>query len=315
VREHGRLPLDLRGVSVNHHTLSDFRVAHEAAFGRADDAGARGLAARGSGDAAAGGAGRDAVRASAGAKSFRRERSLKQCLLNARQQVRRSSASWRARRDDDEAPGRGQVRAAEERVAQVRKALAHLKEIREIKETEEEREQARCSTTDPEARVMRMADGGYRPAYNVQLATDVEAGDRGRAGDQPRCGRGADRADARADRAPHRETAARAPGRRGLHDLGFDRGGGGAGAAVLAPPPPPRRARNPARPLRTTVRVSWPGAAHGQPQGKELYKQRAATAETTNADLRMWRGLGRSTCGARGRCCAWRCGARWPSTC
>ena len=30
--------------------------------------------------------------------------------------------------------------------------------------------------TDPEARVMKMPDGGYRPAYNVQLATDVDSG-------------------------------------------------------------------------------------------------------------------------------------------
>ena len=33
---------------------------------------------------------------------------------------------------------------------------------------------ARVSTTDPDARVMKMADGGYRPAYNVPFATDVD---------------------------------------------------------------------------------------------------------------------------------------------
>jgi hypothetical protein len=31
----------------------------------------------------------------------------------------------------------------------------------------------RVSTTDAEARVMKMADGGFRPAYNAQLAVDV----------------------------------------------------------------------------------------------------------------------------------------------
>ena len=36
--------------------------------------------------------------------------------------------------------------------------------------------EARVSTTDPEARVMKMPDGGFRPAYNVQLATDVSSG-------------------------------------------------------------------------------------------------------------------------------------------
>jgi len=32
---------------------------------------------------------------------------------------------------------------------------------------------ARASTTDPSATVMKMADGGFRPAYNVQLCTDT----------------------------------------------------------------------------------------------------------------------------------------------
>jgi len=30
---------------------------------------------------------------------------------------------------------------------------------------------ARVSTTDPDARVMKMGDGGFRPAFNVQFAT------------------------------------------------------------------------------------------------------------------------------------------------
>ena len=36
--------------------------------------------------------------------------------------------------------------------------------------------QPRVSTTDPEARVMKMPDGGFRPAYNVELATDKDSG-------------------------------------------------------------------------------------------------------------------------------------------
>jgi hypothetical protein len=32
----------------------------------------------------------------------------------------------------------------------------------------------RASTTDPEARVMKVGDGGFRPAYNVQLATTTD---------------------------------------------------------------------------------------------------------------------------------------------
>ena len=36
--------------------------------------------------------------------------------------------------------------------------------------------QPRVSTTDPQARVMKMPDGGFRPAYNVELATDRAKG-------------------------------------------------------------------------------------------------------------------------------------------
>ena len=36
--------------------------------------------------------------------------------------------------------------------------------------------QPRTSTTDPQARVMKMPDGGFRPAYNVELATDQAKG-------------------------------------------------------------------------------------------------------------------------------------------
>jgi hypothetical protein len=43
---------------------------------------------------------------------------------------------------------------------------------REAKKKPEEKEKARCFTTDPEATVRKMADGGFRPAYNVQFATD-----------------------------------------------------------------------------------------------------------------------------------------------
>ena len=35
---------------------------------------------------------------------------------------------------------------------------------------------ARVSTTDPETRVIKMPDGGFRPAYNVELATDSANG-------------------------------------------------------------------------------------------------------------------------------------------
>jgi len=40
----------------------------------------------------------------------------------------------------------------------------------------DKRRARRASTTDPEVRVMKMADGGWRPAVNIQYATDFESG-------------------------------------------------------------------------------------------------------------------------------------------
>jgi hypothetical protein len=68
------------------------------------------------------------------------------------------------------------ARAATERLAQVDAALAELPTIIETKRRNGNRTAPRVSTTDPEARVMKMSDGGYRPAYNLQLASDAAGG-------------------------------------------------------------------------------------------------------------------------------------------
>ena len=65
-------------------------------------------------------------------------------------------------------------RAAEERADRVKAALERLPEL-EAKKKPDEKDKARCSTTDPEATVMKMADGGFHPAYNVQFATDTDS--------------------------------------------------------------------------------------------------------------------------------------------
>jgi hypothetical protein len=122
------------------------------------------------------------VRAQAGAASFRRRTKLRECLREARRQVER------LRRELDEDPAASsrreasaRERAARERKRRVEQALSRMKEEEEQREERakarprEEKKEPRVSTTDPEARVMRMADGGYRPAYNGQLATDTES--------------------------------------------------------------------------------------------------------------------------------------------
>ncbi|MCW8193143.1 IS5/IS1182 family transposase, partial [Verminephrobacter eiseniae] len=65
------------------------------------------------------------------------------------------------------------LRAAELREQQLAAALARLPELEAIKQRNGRPiDKARASTTDADASNMKMADGGWRPAYNVQLATD-----------------------------------------------------------------------------------------------------------------------------------------------
>ena len=121
------------------------------------------------------------VRASAGGDSFHRRRTLEECLREAQAQVqslRREVGS------DPAAPSRRQQaarqRARRERAARLQRALQHIEEIEKAKAKRGRKgakdKPARASSTDAEARVMKMADGGFRPAYNVQLNVDIQSG-------------------------------------------------------------------------------------------------------------------------------------------
>ncbi len=163
------------GVSVNYHTLSDFRVQHVEMLDNIMTNSIAVLMKEGlvTLDRVA----QDGmkVRASAGAASFRRGTTLEECLAEAKQQVERLKAEIDA---DPTATSRRQQaarrRAVCERAERVQKALEQLPLVEAQKKGEEAKQNARVSTTDPEARVMKMADGGYRPAYNVQMATETE---------------------------------------------------------------------------------------------------------------------------------------------
>lgn len=117
------------------------------------------------------------VRAHAGSGSFRREKSLKQCREEAAEQVKRLREESDDDADSDASNARRRAaaeRAARERAERVEQALQELAELQQQKEKRKKGsgEEARCSTTDAEARNMKMGDGGFRPAYNVQFATD-----------------------------------------------------------------------------------------------------------------------------------------------
>jgi transposase len=165
------------GVSVNYHKVSDFRTAHGQLLERilidsiavlihndlvtlstVSQDGMR-------------------VRASAGSGSFRRESSLAEAREKAQAYVDQLNESG----DDPSAPhGRreaAQQRAAQEKLARLEQAQAEMADMQAKyrKRSGEKRSEPRASTTDPEARRMKMADGGTRPALNVQFANDGDA--------------------------------------------------------------------------------------------------------------------------------------------
>jgi transposase len=51
-----------------------------------------------------------------------------------------------------------------------------LEELGKLQEEAKDQQKVRVSTTDPEARVMKHAEGGFAPSYNVQLNTDAANG-------------------------------------------------------------------------------------------------------------------------------------------
>jgi transposase len=163
------------GVSLNHHTVSDFRTEHPEAV---NELLTQVLASLMSANlltmhrVALDGT---KVRASAGAASFRRKESLQKLLKRARQQVRAvdESAKDATRSKKQQA---AQTRAAEEREARVEEALAKLELLEKAASKGGKRKEPRVSTTDADARVMRDGGGGYRPSYNVQLATEAKSG-------------------------------------------------------------------------------------------------------------------------------------------
>jgi hypothetical protein len=70
------------------------------------------------------------------------------------------------------------ARVAQDRLARREHALAELAELPDVaaikKKSGAKDATPRVSTTDPDARVMKMPDGGFRPAFNVQLATTTD---------------------------------------------------------------------------------------------------------------------------------------------
>ncbi len=311
------------GVGMNHKTLADFRVAHGDLLDRllADSF----AAMLGAGLASLARVAQDGVRvrAAAGAASFRRRPRLLELQREAAERV----AALRAELDSDPAATSRRQAAARERAARQRgeriaAALAALDSLKakaeaeprasskapetkapetkaaktEAAETEGKgkgRAEPRASTTDATARVMKMADGGFRPAYNLQFASDTKSGMIA-ALSLDACG---------SDMGKMTPMARQLAARYGCHPGQHLADGGYAsladlealdalGTTAYVPVPQPRdkgRDRHQPRADDRQAIAAW-RQRMGHPDARDIYKQRAATAECANAQARN-RGL------------------------
>jgi transposase len=170
------------GVPVNYHDLADFRVEAGPFLEDLLSKSIAGLIDQGlvSLDVLAVDSVR--VRASAGSGSFRRKETLGELYEAARERLEE------LRREIDEDPGASskrlqarRFRVAAERVARIEAAKKASDKITAEREADAKktrsknvkRKEVRASTSDPDARIMK-CDGGFRPAYNVQLRTVPE---------------------------------------------------------------------------------------------------------------------------------------------
>jgi transposase len=170
----------LGGVRVNYHTLSDFRVQHGVRLEHILVDTVAALVDRGIVPLETIAQDGMRVRASAGSSSFRRKPTLEKLQTEAQAHVDRLKQE--AENETDRLAGDARRNAAAERAARERKERLDeaLQQHARLSEQREQRkkgdgETTRVSTTDPDARKMKMANGGYDPAFNVQFATDGDA--------------------------------------------------------------------------------------------------------------------------------------------
>jgi transposase len=170
------------GVSMNYHSLADFRVEHVALLDQLLTDGVAALLHQGLVSLTRVAQDGMKVRASAGSSSFRRRPTLAKCLEQAQAQV----VALKTASDEDAAAVSRRQQAARERAARERQQRVEkaLQEAEQLAQQRQEVERSkgvpakpeRASTTDPEARTMKMGDGGFRPAYNAQFATATVGG-------------------------------------------------------------------------------------------------------------------------------------------
>ena len=295
-REHDAYKWLCGGVALNYHTLNDFRVAHEQALDELMTRVVAALTAQGVVRVERITQDGRRVRASAGSSSFHRAPTLQRHLAQTRAYIE----ELKQQADDEPAEAARQraarERAAREKQARLAQALALLPELQAAQDnprnSKKQREKpVRVSSTDPEARKMKMGDGGIRPAYNPgapgQLAADTES----------RAIVGVAVVNTPADQnqsEPLRQQVEQRTGRKVKEHL-VDQGYVGvasiarayqAGVAVYAPLPTGKDGQ----PV-TASRWDTPGTTAWRQRmqteaAREIYKQRAAVSETINAETK-----------------------------
>ena len=286
------------GVEVGYHTLSDFRSQQGEVL---DDLITQALAllmrqdlvdlSRVAQDGTR-------VRAGAGAASFRREPTLQALMQQAREHL---EAVTREAADPAISARRAAARkrGAQQRLERLEAALQQIPEVTATKQRSGAKDATvRVSTTDPDARVMKMGDGGFRPAFNVQFATTTDPA-------RVIVGVGvSNRGSDAGQSTPMLEQVEQRTGERPaelLLDGGYAQHESIDQAAeqqvtLYAPVPKPRPGdpRDPHVPREddSEAVAAW-RQRMGTDEAKDIYKQRAATAETVNADAKAHRGLDR----------------------
>lgn len=160
---------------VNHHTLSDFRAEHAEGLKEllAELLGV--LSQEGFVKLECVAHDGTKIRARAGADSFRREATLEKEIAKAQQMVEELERQPESEPAQEERREAARRRAARERAERLKQASEELRKIRADKRSEKERQEARVSLTEPEARLMKHGDHAIAPSYNLQLTTDRES--------------------------------------------------------------------------------------------------------------------------------------------
>jgi len=286
------------GVSVNYHGLSDFRVAHPELLDQLLIDNVAALSAAGIIDLDEVTQDGLRVRAAAGASSFRSGKILREELEKAKRMVEQ----LKQEQESDHDASNRRIQAARERAVRERKerveaALAKQGELVAERERRAKTNKAkvakqkepRASSTDAEARNMKMADGGFRPAYNCQICAVGDGQVVVAVGVDTM---GSDRGMVR----PMLDELQRCYGRRPdrhLVDGGFNKNddtewAASIGVDIYGPPMNSKHKTDPYAPRSD----DGPGVAAwrqrmNSPQGKEIYKRRALH-ECINARFRQW---------------------------